>query len=151
MNRKGPVSPRMQRQFEKAGCRFEREWTEFQIWMHPVYGPDGGYVGDANHGAHFRWLARNGMVPPLLARPDDRCSSVAKVTKGEHAGKWVGFSHRASCPFGVDDMLFDPEAWDKAHPDEDGNTCRFVDRGVQRITTDAEARESAARFAGEVA
>lgn len=154
----------MRRKFAEHGCRFEHKWHSASLgmldskppnaealddgcWMSPVYGRDGGYVGDAGQGAHFRWLARHGVFIPLLARADHRCSSVGKVTKGEHAGKWLGWSHRAAVPFGTGDMVFDPEAWDDAHPGEDSDRVPFIQRGVKPVVDESDAREAAASFA----
>lgn len=114
----------MRRKFTEAGCRFERK----------------------RHSASLGMLDSRPPVP-LLARADHRCSSVGKITKGEHAGKWVGWSHRAAVPFGDGDMVFDPEAWDDAHPGEDAEPVLFTQRGVEPVTDDAAAREAAARFA----
>lgn len=86
-----PVSPRMQRKFEAHGCRFEND-----AQMHPVYAPDGSYIGDAGvSGNRFRLLARLGIFEP--ESPDGKTSCLGKAADG----KWYGWSHRAMYGFEI--------------------------------------------------
>lgn len=145
-----PLSLRMRRQFEAAGCVFREEVLDRAsgVTWENGYSRDGGYIAPTTSGDHYRWLARFGIFDPQRARAGHHAANIGKVTRGALAGKWLGWSHRASCAFSVGDMMFDPDLLDPSHPEyAKWSRMPFAAIGTVRIATDAGAREAAARFA----
>ena len=64
---------------------------------------------------------------------------VANVAKDQDLGRWVGWSHRAICSFGIGEMIFEDEYGD--------DRTTFNMHGKHPIKTEADMIESASRFA----
>ncbi len=155
-----PCSDELRAQFEAHGNRFREIMDETDVtWpvlMYPVFGTDGSYVTDAKTGAnHLRMLAAHGVWKPLKHSAHETtwesgyiAASVGKATLGEHAGKWMGWSHRAIVAFGIGDMLFDPALLRADRTDSNPwSKVPFTQIGTVSITTDEQAREAAEAFA----
>lgn len=60
-----PLSPRMRRQFEAAGCTFRMYDSGDGFPMEIGYSRDGGYIAPTVYGGdHYRRLARLGIFDP---------------------------------------------------------------------------------------
>lgn len=149
----------LRKQFIDAGCTIAVEpWPpcgepgEWEI----LRGPDGSYVCPTDAADVAYWLVKYGIFQPL-ARPGGAVACHGKATKGECAGKWVGWSHRAAAAFGIGDMQFNPSLLAGAPTDDrvpvEGDPYRkwgytpFNQVGTEPITTDDEAKAAALCFA----
>lgn len=111
-----------------------------------VYGWDGGLVGDP-----FTTISIShayGVLQPERPAPEWQMATVGKSVWGPHTGAWWGWSNRASMCFRVGGVQFDPALLDPARPDyAKWGALPHNLVGTQPITTDDEARASAAAFA----
>lgn len=96
---------------------------------------DGKYVGDWNFG---RMLVKEGIAAEYKS-PD---VTVCSVGFQEAEQKWVGWSHRARCSFGIGDKLFVEDFGD--------DDTLFTEHGPNTITTLDEAKQAAINFADYV-
>lgn len=111
-----------------------------------VYGWDGGLIGDPLTAISIG--RSRGVLQPEKPAPEWFAAAVGKSVWGPHAGAWWGWSHRAAMCFRVGGVQFDPTLLDPARSDYSKWSVlphNFV--GTQPITTDDEARASAAAFA----
>lgn len=115
-----------------------------------LLGPDGSLVGpvDELRDGSLAWLRTAGIFAPLCDDPEDGARGLAacigRATLGAHAGKWVGWSHRAAAAFGIGNMIFDAEL---LRTDPERENVPIPQVGVRPITTDEEAKEAAIAFA----
>jgi hypothetical protein len=105
--------------------------------MQIAYTPEGYYIGNPKI-AHNRYVKRG------LSQLDKIKSTSRTCSLGFSAAeqKWYGWSHRAICGFGIGDRLFVERYGDDKTP--------FTRHGPMPITTLAEAKIAARRFAASV-
>lgn len=100
--------------------------------MNVAYTKEGKYVGDIEFA---KFLAGRCIRPEL----NDPSHSVCSVGYSAPHNKWYGWSHRATCGFGIGDMVFDENFGDDTTP--------FVKHGSIRIDSMEQARTAACAFA----
>ena len=124
----------------KVGYEVRTEKVEVEgnpeVIIRSAYTPDGKYIGSPRTA---RYLIVKRGIKPELADPGDRVCTVGFC---ERENKWYGFSHRAICGFGIDDMIFEEKFGDDHTP--------FTMHGKRMITNLDEAREAAVNFAESV-
>ena len=113
---------------EEFGC------PDFE--MKSAYTHTGDYIGNSRDA--YR-LCRTRGVKPEKAAPDHNVCSIGFC---EREQKWLGWSHRAICSFGVGDKLFEEGYGDDHTP--------FKQHGSVVITTLDQARQAAIAFAESV-
>jgi hypothetical protein len=100
-----------------------------------------------------KWIKKYGLTKVQKAKKDHSVASIAfcqnfkkdKKDKGKEV--WIGWSHRASCPFGIGDQLFKQSDF-KNH--KDPGDVPFVKVGSERIKTLDQTKMAAINFAGYV-
>ena len=103
------------------------------IEMTMAYTPEGHWIGEPKLAQR---LCKDKGIKPELADDSNNICSIGYCEKDK---KWYGWSHRAIFGFKVGDKLFDEKYGDdKTH---------FAKHGAKTIKTDADAKESARRFA----
>jgi len=121
----------------KMGCKeidfIDYNYENGQRRLTKIVSKDGGYVGTKQI---FKGMARRGIVPELANKQNKVCS--IGFCKKEQ--KWYGWSHRALCGFGIEDMLFKENEYK-------GGDIPFVKGGKVKIKTLEQAREAAINFA----
>ena len=104
---------------------------------------DGSYIGEADFG---KWLAKHDVTKIQKSRKSNSVATLGYIENYKGKGpRWIGWSHRASCPFGIGDMLFTEREYDKM-PD----TTPFIKGGSKMITTMDQAKQAATNFASSV-
>jgi len=105
-----PLTPEEEATCQRLGWTTKAVLDDFDpdhpIVMHPLYNQHGDYITDSRGGVDYiRWLLRHGIHEPLLPSPvgeeGPRTCAIGRCTIGEHAGMWLGWSHRASRAFGI--------------------------------------------------
>jgi len=91
-----------------------------------VYNKSNKYIGDLSDGW---WYVKREI------RADDNISHVAFRKKDN---KWIGYSHRASCAFGIDDKIFESDYGD--------HNTKFIEHGYITIENLEQAKLSAKKF-----
>ena len=140
------LSDRMKKKFEDAGVVFGSEKTPLGCGGRWEIGRNasGDYIAPTSTGKVWRWLDGHGIYNPERGmNSQGQSCCVGLVTKGEHEGKWIGWSHRAAVAFGLGDMLFDAKLLAKS----EWQKVPFIKVGTIKIETNAQAKLAASRFA----
>ena len=104
--------------------------------MDVAYTENGKYVGDPKSARFF--FEKKGLTQLDVSKTGKTCN----IGFSEKEKKWYGWSHRAICGFGIGDKLFIENFGDDETP--------FVKHGKVTITTLAQAKVAARRFAASV-
>jgi hypothetical protein len=129
----------LERKF-KAGyiIRHElRDGSEFgcdDFVMKSAYTHKGDYIGTTKE-AHFLCVKRG--LTRIQKTHHTHC--VCSIGFDEAKQKWVGWSHRAICSFGIGDRIFEEEYGNDHTP--------FIKHGSRKIKTLGDAKLAARRFA----
>jgi hypothetical protein len=133
------------RRYYKVGYEIRRELVDGSFYsedspdleMKRAYTPSGDYLGDWKMA---RVLFHKAGIRLAEKTSPDHC--VCSIGFNPEKQKWYGWSHRACVGFGIGDKIFEEEYGD--------DHTLFTQHGSETITTLAEAKVAASRFAESV-